>query len=95
MIIQDIQHIETGQTRQDGHYPQRIGSKVDLCQPPHPGASAIIAYLKDNAGKDKSGYLVTSIVNEYEETSTQIILKTLNSKYVLLKEKGDVYTGVI
>lgn len=95
MIIQDIQHIQTGQTRNDGHYPQRIGCKVDLCQPPHPGASAIISYLKDNTGKAKSGYLVTSIVNEYEETSTQIVLKTLNSIYIFTKEKDDVYTGVI
>lgn len=95
MIIQDIQHASDKQSRQDGRYPQRIGCKVDLCQPPHPGASAIFSYLKDNEGKPKSGYLVTSIVQKYEETSTHIRLITMNSIYLLRKESSDTFTGVI
>ena len=83
MIISDIKSRETMQTRTDGRYPLRIGSTVEFYEMPYRGCSMALAYILDNQGNPRSGYLCTSIVKDVQESSNQYIITTKNSIYYL------------
>ena len=83
MIISDIKSRETMQTRMDGRYPLRIGSTVEFYEPPFRGCSMVLAYVLDNQGNPKSGYLQTSVVKNIQESPNQYIITTKNSIYYL------------
>lgn len=85
MKIKNITYVDTNETRTDGRYPLRIGSEVNFFSPLMIGASVALSYVKDNEGNPKEGYLVTSTVNDVEETDTEIVVKTRNSIYHLEK----------
>lgn len=82
-IIENITY-KTGETRIDGHYPQRIGSIVRL-YPLTEGRCAILDYVKDNEGNDKEGYIRTSTVVKYDHRIRNgiHIIETLNSVFYL------------
>lgn len=83
MQIKNITHAQTGKTRTDGRYPLRIGSTVEFYQPPFRGCSMVLAYVLDNQGNPKSGYLQTSVVKNVQESPNQYIITTKNSIYYL------------
>lgn len=87
MKITDIVHADTGKTRTDGRYPQRIGSTVEFYYPPKVGECMIYCYITDNEGNPKDGALRTSVVQNIIETDTVIAVYTHNSVYYF--EKGD------
>ena len=86
MKITDIVHADTGKTRTDGRYPQRIGSTVEFYAPPVIGQCMYLFYVADNEGNPKDGYLRTSIVQNIIEVGTVIAVYTLNSVYYFEKE---------
>lgn len=83
MQIKNITHAQTGETRTDGRYPLRIGSTVEFYEPPFRGCSMVLAYVLDNQGNPKSGYLQTSVVKNVQESPNQYIITTKNSIYYL------------
>lgn len=83
MIISDIKSRETMQTRTDGRYPLRIGCTVEFYDQPYRGCSLALSYILDNQGNPKSGYLVTSVVKDVQESPNQYIITTENSIYYL------------
>ena len=85
MKITDIVYADTGKTRTDGKYPQRIGSTVEFWAPPTVGEWMYLFYVTDNQGNPKEGYLRTSIVNNIIETETVIAVYTHNSVYYFEK----------
>ena len=87
MIIKDIVYADTGKTRTDGKYPQRIGSTVEFYIPPTIGQCMYLSYVLDNQGNPKEGYLRTSIVNNIIETETVIAVYTRNSVYYFEKKR--------
>ena len=86
MIIKDIKDIHTNETRTDGRYPDRIGSRVYFVYLPVVGGVMILGYGKDNMNNEKTGYLKTSAVSEIVEDENNIIIYTRNSIYHLEKE---------
>lgn len=86
MIIKDIQNIKTNKTRTDGRYPRRIGSTVRFAFPPCISQCMFLEYQADKDGAPKDGYLRTSSVIDVEETETEFIVETLNSRYILGKD---------
>ena len=71
-----------GNERTDGRYPLRkgcIGNMyfLDL------GNVMIFEYIKDNQGNEKSGYLRTSIVEDYENYDGYTVVYTMNCIYTL------------
>lgn len=82
MIIKDIQHIKTGETRTDGRYPLRIGSTVSFCEEPTVGWCMWLQYHKDANGHPKEGYLRTSYIEKILRERNLIIVETLNSRYI-------------
>lgn len=74
------------QTRTDGRYPLRIGSTVEFYEPPYKGCGMVLAYILDNQGNPKSGYLYTSIVKGIQDLPDQYIITTKNSIYYLEKD---------
>ena len=81
-VIKDIQHLN-GETRQDGAYPARIGCTIAVEYPPEFGSRYIMDYIKDNQDNPKSGAIWTSRITDWRETHTGLMIKTLNSIYVL------------
>lgn len=88
MIIRDIQDIRTGQTRSDGKYPQRIGSRVAFAHMPEPGTCMYLQYITDNQDNPKSGHLRTSLIKGFQENAQEVIITTLNSRYIFTKESS-------
>ena len=86
MIIKDIQDINTGKTRTDGRYPQRIGCMVELPGLTQVGQCAYLFYLTDNQGYEKDGVLRTSIVTSINWEGEELTIETLNSRYILMKD---------
>lgn len=86
MIIKDIQHAHNGITRTDGRYPQRIGSRVTFLYPPEPGTCMFLSYVEDNQGNPKDGYLRTSLITGLQEDAHEIVITTMNSRYIFTKE---------
>lgn len=86
MIIKDIQNIKTNKTRTDGRYPRRIGSTVRFAFPLCISQCMFLEYQADKNGAPKDGYLRTSSVIDVEETETEFIVETLNSRYILGKD---------
>ncbi len=84
MIIKDIQHIDSGQTRTDGLYPQRIGCTGKFYWPPLVGLCALFFYQKDNEGNEKGGALQTSTVQRVKRSGDALIVETMNSRYIFL-----------
>ena len=82
MRIKDIRYVGTNETRTDGRYPQRIGSRVVFCYPPEVGSPTFLQYITDNQGNPKEGILRTSTVANIVETDKEIYLETRNSVYV-------------
>ena len=71
-----------GNERLDGRYPLRkgcIGNIIHL----EAGEVMMFEYIKDNEGNDKTGYLRTSLVSDYEEYENGITVYTMNSVYYL------------
>ena len=85
MKIIDITYADTGKTRTDGRYPQRIGSTVKFSLPHEPGHCLYLDYVADNEGNPKDGILRTSPVEHIIETDTMIAIYTLNSVYYFEK----------
>jgi hypothetical protein len=86
MKIKDIISTTTNKTRTDGRYPQRVGCTAEFYMKPSVGMPMILAYVYDNHGNPKEGYLRTSTVEAIHETDSKIIVTTLNSIYCLEKE---------
>lgn len=78
-----------GETRTDDHYPQRIGSTVELVGLPLCGKNYPMFYVLDNEGKPKEGTLVTSPVISVRECNGEIRIKTRNSIFVLREVNDD------
>lgn len=73
-----------GNERTDGRYPLRKGciGKMYFLEL---GDVMIFEYIKDNQGNEKSGYLRTSIVEDYESFENGITVYTMNSVYYFEK----------
>lgn len=76
-----------GETRTDGRYPLRIGSKVKFAYYLAKGACMLLDYIEDNQGNPKSGQLRTSSVQDFKEIEDEIVVTTRNSIYYFEKEK--------
>lgn len=88
--ILTIQEVGTGKPRQDGRYPQRIGSIVSIYNPKSKiGECLILEYYKDNKGNPKDGLLRTSPIVAMELYDNLIIFYTMNSIYYLQKEEKE------
>ena len=86
MIIKDIVYADTGKTRTDGRYPQRIGSTVEFyINPPAVGEWMYLSYVLDSQGNSKEGVLRTSEVQNIIENDSVIAVYTLNSVYYFEK----------
>lgn len=70
--------------RIDGRYPLRKCCIINLI---HLAIGDVmrLEYVKDNQGNDKSGYLHTSTVEDYEEYDNRTTVYTINSVYYLKK----------
>ena len=96
MKILDIQSIKTYETRTDGRYPLRINRIIELNDHPFNGdiklgELLLIKYIKDENGNDYSGYLVTSLVVDWDFSSkNDIWVETRNSIYKFEKIKGEL-----
>lgn len=82
MIIKDIQHIKNGETRTDGRYPLRIGCTVSFCEEPTIGWCMWLMYHNDRDGNLKDGYLRTSYVENIFRDQNDLIVETMNSRYI-------------
>ena len=79
-----------GYPREDGRYPQRVGSIVNLVDDLLVGQQIVWNYVKDAQGNDKMGTVATSpverirIVGEYSKSGkeVEITVYTRNSIYV-------------
>lgn len=80
--IIDIRH-HNGITRTDGSYPDHIGSTVELLREIKIGQRAILGYLYDKHGNEKSGGLITSPVIRLNDQENEITFSTVNSIYIL------------
>lgn len=71
---------EDGLERTDGRYPLRKGciGKMYLLDC---GKPMIFEYIKNNQGNNKSGYLRTSVVDDYELYDNGATVYTMNSVY--------------
>ena len=69
-----------GNERTDGRYPLRIGctGKMYFLEL---GNVMIFEYTKDNQGNEKSGYLRSSIVEDYQLFENGVTVYTMNSVY--------------
>lgn len=69
-----------GSERTDGRYPLRKGciGKMYFLEL---GNVMIFEYIKDNQGNEKSGYLRSSIVEDYQLFENGITVYTMNSVY--------------
>lgn len=69
-----------GSERTDGRYPLRKGciGKMYFLEL---GNVMIFEYTEDNQGNEKSGYLRSSIVEDYQLFENGIIVYTMNSVY--------------
>ena len=85
--ISSITHKDTGRIREDGRYPNRIGCIFNFYLPLKIGSCALLEYIKDNQGNDKSGILRTSIVEKIFEDEKEIVFSTTNSTYTIEKIK--------
>lgn len=83
MKITDIVHADTGKTRTDGRYSQRIGSTVEFFVAPRVGVSMMLLYVEDNQGNKKDGVLQTSTVEHIIDNGAVIAVYTRNSVYYL------------
>lgn len=85
MIIKDIQHVQNGATRTDGRYPQRIGSNVEFYIQPECGDCMWLQYVTDNQGNPKDGVLRTSLVTSIKDVGLELVVDTMNSRYIFSK----------
>jgi hypothetical protein len=85
MVIKDIVYADTGKTRTDGRYPQRIGSTVEFYIQPAVGECMYLSYIADNQCNPKVGVLRTSEVQHIIENDPVIAVYTLNSVYYFEK----------
>ena len=83
MLIKNITHAQTGETRTDGRYPLRIGSTVEFYFYPQIGHQLYLKYHQDNVGNPKGGFLITSPVKHVSINENTWIIKTENSVYYL------------
>ena len=83
MRIKNITHADTGKTRTDGEYPNRIGCEVALWGPIECDQPMILRYITDKDGNPKHGGLITSWVAGWIENEDGDILQvaTMNSIY--------------
>ena len=86
LIIKNITYAN-GETRTDGRYPLRIGSKVKFAYYLTKGACMLLDYIEDNQSNPKSGQLRTSSIQDIKETEDEIIVTTRNSIYYFEKEQ--------
>ena len=73
-----------GSERTDGRYPLRKGciGKMYFLEL---GNAMVFEYIKDNQGNEKSGYLRSSIVEDYQLFENGITVYTMNSVYYFEK----------
>lgn len=83
-VIEDITFRKTGETRNDGKYPTRIGSTVYLLSDVEVGKPLYFRYIKYNDGTDVEEHITrTSIVNDFDNYSKRgyLYVFTNNSIY--------------
>lgn len=85
-LITNIMDRHTQKRREDGRYPQRVGSIVTL-EYLAIGYPMIINYISDNQGKDKDGSLRTSFVLDVTTVNGYVTVETNNSIYVFKQIK--------
>lgn len=73
-----------GTKRTDGRYPLRIGCIGEMWLLERDEAM-MFAYEKDNQGNEKTGYLRSSIVEDYELFKNGVTVYTMNSIYYFEK----------
>ena len=88
MKITDIVHADTGKTRTDGNYPQRIGRVVEFFTEPNIGAPMMLLF-PDTTGRSVGICCFTSEIQNIIETDTVIAVYTLNSVYYFEKNCGE------
>lgn len=81
--IAGITHLD-GKAREDGRYPLRIGSTVNMLNL-EVRQCMVYEYITDANGNLKQGHLRTSLVSEHEfiEEDKLLIVTTCNSIYYL------------
>lgn len=82
-LIENIT-FKNGQTREDGRYPNRIGSTVQLNQYPMVGYPLCFRYVKYNNGEIVEDHITrTSRVDDFDHYSqpSYLIIYTRNSIY--------------
>ena len=73
-----------GSERTDGRYPLRKGCIGKMYYLDF-GIPMLFEYIKDNQGNEKSGYLRSSIVEDYQLFENELIVYTMNSVYYFEK----------
>lgn len=73
-----------GTPRNDGRYPQRINSTVEIYEEYiRVGSPFMWHYITDGQGNPKEGHLTTSRVENIEKPDNKLIITTRNSVYAL------------
>lgn len=73
-----------GTPRNDGRYPQRINSIVEIYEEyVNVGHPFLMAYISDGLGNPKCGYLTTSRAVYVDRQDDLLIVTTRNSVYTL------------
>ena len=85
MKIADIVHVDTGKTRTDGNYQQRIGKLVEFFTEPSIGAPMMLL-LPDLTGRSIGTGYFTSEVQNIIETDDVIAVYTQDCVYYFEKE---------
>lgn len=80
---------KNGEDRTDGRYPLRKGCIGDILYL-HIGEKMVFDYDKDNEGNDKSGYMHTSVVEDYEDTGNGFIVFTENSIFYFTRLEEEI-----
>lgn len=89
-IMKDAAHVDTGETRTDGWYPEWIGMTMQF-RPIPVGWIAQFRYVKDNEGNPYPGGMHTSTVVAVDISKDEKIVKieTMNTIYTFVKEEEE------
>ena len=89
-IMKNAVHVDTGETRTDGWYPEWIGMTMQF-RPIPIGWIAQFRYVKDNQGNPYPGGMHTSTVVAVDISKDEKIVKieTMNTIYTFVKEEEE------
>lgn len=85
-IMKDAVHVDTGETRTDGWYPEWIGMTMQF-RPIPVGWIAQFRYVKDNEGHPYPGGMHTSLVTFVSITEDEKIVKIETAHTIYTFEK--------